>query len=46
MKEEKKLYDEFVRSCQNASFTDPQINVLWEFINRIAQVKALGGGMF
>lgn len=39
-----KLYDEFVRRGLDAGFTDPQIDFLWEFMNRIGSQQGMMGG--
>lgn len=41
-----KLYDLFIRNGLAVGFTDDQIDFLWEYVNRVAQLKAVGGGMF
>jgi hypothetical protein len=40
------IYDKFIRSGLAIGFTDDQIDFLWDWINKIAQLKALSGGMF
>ena len=38
------LFNEFIKNGLAAGFTDAQINFLWEYVNRVAQIQALSGG--
>jgi len=37
-------YTLFINEARNSGFTDEQVNFLWEWINKLAEQKALSGG--